>query len=950
MKQNCLANEDLRRVLLGQLPKEQFDSAISHLDRCDACRMAVEQLENLAENRGAGIVSDPFQAESACQVALNRMMERPKSNLSFTTPLPCETLGPYRLLRTLGIGGMGTVYLAEHQRLKRQVAVKLLPRERVNQPGWLDRFEREMTTIAALEHPNVVRATDAGHQEGWHYLVMEYLDGMDVGRIAHRVGQLPIADACEIVRQAALGLAHVHELGLVHRDIKPSNLMLTRSGQIKLLDLGLVLAGDDPLTLDDRLTTVGHLMGTMGYMAPEQLMDSRDVDSRADLYSLGATLYRLIAGHPPHSRTRGVGSHVLAITSTPPKPLDAIREETPPEIVELVREMLSLERDQRPENASHVAERLRERSHPHSLKQVLREALRKPDGDDGPPASFVPSVVDQASQPPSKRFGKGLFGGWFGGIVAGSLLLAALVIKVQTDRGELVIHSEQDGLTVLIKQDDEVVETLSVQKKADTRTVLRKGTYRVEIEGGGDALVLSDDVVTIGRGTISEVAVQQALGTTQISPPSNSIDQGPIYQGKDHDAWRKVLTREQDAKSLGEAMVAIETLSRENSDRLEDAVATIETARRLGGMSSASSFQRSFEGEPSMEYMRSLLDVFPNYLPEPGLVAIDRELAGGNRKSRIACLWLLKDFFEGVQQETRYPEKSVAAADWIRQQGETAAGNEFLDGLAKHLREAVQSFDGESALDSAADEYGVEAGLALTILRNQSIVGDPWLETYMHQRIQPTWAAWREIHDSKGRRIAVMESNPYAIWQSRPLSDLELIAASQIAASDEDYQDWVVLASMLLSDQYNRFRNETDRSQRVFHLLTEKAPETLLRQIEIELEAMRVPVVDGSEQGTLQGGMGMGMGMGGMGGGGMPWIPVFALGKVDSVASGQEEGIWATALPYYAEKVEPTSETLDRLQQLRSVMEMHNIEQSTLSQNPYAIIDAAIETVKQRLP
>ncbi len=150
---------------------------------------------------------------------------------------------------------------------------------------------------------------------------MEFLDGLDVGKIASRQQRIAVPNACQIVGQAALGLAYVHACGLVHRDIKPSNIMVMRTGEVKLLDLGLVLAGDDPLAVHDRLTTAGHFLGTMPFMSPEQLLDSRNVDPASDVYSLGATLYRLVAGRVPHANRQGLASQVLAITQAPPKPL-----------------------------------------------------------------------------------------------------------------------------------------------------------------------------------------------------------------------------------------------------------------------------------------------------------------------------------------------------------------------------------------------------------------------------------------------------------------------------------------------------------------------------------------------------------------------------------------------------------------------------------------------------
>ncbi len=209
-------------------------------------------------------------------------------------------LGQYELLEKLGQGGMGTVYRAMHTLLKRVVALKVLSAEWMHDAKAVARFLREMEAVGKLDHPNIVRASDAGEADGAHFLVMELVDGVDLAKLTENRGVLSIADACEVVRQAATGLQHAHEHGLVHRDVKPSNLMLTSAGKIKVLDLGLArLYGDHGTGAE--LTSNSQIVGTPDYMAPEQGFGSQVVDIRADVYSLGCTLYKLLAGHPPFS-------------------------------------------------------------------------------------------------------------------------------------------------------------------------------------------------------------------------------------------------------------------------------------------------------------------------------------------------------------------------------------------------------------------------------------------------------------------------------------------------------------------------------------------------------------------------------------------------------------------------------------------------------------------------
>jgi serine/threonine protein kinase len=214
-------------------------------------------------------------------------------------------LGAYVLLERLGEGGTGQVFKARHQRMNRVVAIKVIRRELLADAEVVQRFYREIETISCLSHPNIVHAFDAGPVGPVHMLVMEYVEGIDLARLVKQSGPLPVERACNYLCQAALGLQHAHERGLIHRDIKPSNLLLTEgSGQpplIKLLDLGLARLqrkGDGELTAV--LTPVGAVtMGTPDYLAPEQAIDFHHVDIRADIYGLGCALFYLLTGQPP---------------------------------------------------------------------------------------------------------------------------------------------------------------------------------------------------------------------------------------------------------------------------------------------------------------------------------------------------------------------------------------------------------------------------------------------------------------------------------------------------------------------------------------------------------------------------------------------------------------------------------------------------------------------------
>jgi hypothetical protein len=210
----------------------------------------------------------------------------------------CVLAGRYRLLEKLGEGGMGTVYRAREVILDREVAVKVLPPHSLGDAGAVARFEREARALAKVSHPNIVQAHDAGEDRGRHFLVMEYVEGVNLAQLLRDNGRVAPALAADYARQVALGLQHAHEKGLVHRDLKPGNLLITPGRLVKILDLGLARFLQDQVG-EPGLTLEGAGLGTPDYMAPEQFRDARRADVRSDIYSLGCTLYHLLTGRVP---------------------------------------------------------------------------------------------------------------------------------------------------------------------------------------------------------------------------------------------------------------------------------------------------------------------------------------------------------------------------------------------------------------------------------------------------------------------------------------------------------------------------------------------------------------------------------------------------------------------------------------------------------------------------
>lgn len=264
-------------------------------------------------------------------------------------------LGNYKLLRHLGTGGMSSVFLAEHTKMLRCAAIKILPRDRVSDRSYLDRFLQEARAIAQLDHPNIVQAFGVDNEGSTYYLAMQYVEGKDLERTVQEHGPVDVPAAVNYIAQAAEGLAHAHARGMVHRDIKPSNLLVDLQGTIKILDLGLArleLPDAQSLTLEHR----ENVIGTADYMAPEQAIDSHQVDARADIYSLGGTLYFLLTGRPPFP-TGTLAQRIMKHQTQEPQPIGELRPGVAPEVVELCRAMMIKKRDGRIASASEVVER-----------------------------------------------------------------------------------------------------------------------------------------------------------------------------------------------------------------------------------------------------------------------------------------------------------------------------------------------------------------------------------------------------------------------------------------------------------------------------------------------------------------------------------------------------------------------------------------------------------------
>jgi serine/threonine protein kinase len=349
--------EQLRAFDQGRLGPSAWTAVERHLLSCAACG---EHLQGLPDHKLADLLGE-YEPERL-GVETSGGLDTPPGQ---TVPSPLAEQDPprelmehprYRLQGFLAAGGMGLVFKAEHRLMRRPVALKVIRPHLLNRPAAVERFHREMRAAARLAHPNIVAALDAEQAGAVHFLVMEYVAGETLDRVVARRSPLPVTEACAYVAQAAAGLQHAHERGMVHRDLKPSNLIVTGAGQVKILDFGLAQLIHEGQT-GAGLTPEGTLVGTPGYLAPEQARDPGSADIRADLYSLGCILYHLLAGRPPFLGG-GVWQQLLAHQDRTPRPLSAFRGDLPEELVRIVQRLLAKDPADRFESPAQLAQAL----------------------------------------------------------------------------------------------------------------------------------------------------------------------------------------------------------------------------------------------------------------------------------------------------------------------------------------------------------------------------------------------------------------------------------------------------------------------------------------------------------------------------------------------------------------------------------------------------------------
>jgi serine/threonine protein kinase len=404
----CPARNRLRDYLEGVLPAVDAEAVDEHLSECSECQAAMETCEDFAVPKLSELVG-PMPGQVAADPLLEKLLARAKSiSLPDTAldqnalarpthePGPGEVIGQYELVELIGRGGMGAVYKAIHRRMKRTVALKLLPQGIFASADIRSRFDREIETAARLTHPNIVTAYDAGEDRDLVFLVMECVDGPDLARRVQQQGALPLAEAVHYIWQAARGLEHAHAAGVVHRDVKPANLLLGPDGTVKVSDLGLAKRiADCGLQIADLLksteqansenpqsaicnlhsvaTHAGRALGTVAYMAPEQGLNPQQSDHRADVYGLGCTLFYLLTGKPPYSGTTTLET-LHAHRDQPVPDIRTLRAECPPALAAVVQRMLAKRPEERYASMAEVITALEQAVPDHASYQTTTSA------------------------------------------------------------------------------------------------------------------------------------------------------------------------------------------------------------------------------------------------------------------------------------------------------------------------------------------------------------------------------------------------------------------------------------------------------------------------------------------------------------------------------------------------------------------------------------------------
>jgi serine/threonine protein kinase/WD40 repeat protein len=447
-------------------------------------------------------------------------------------------VGNYVVLDKLGEGGMGQVYKARHKRMDRVVALKVLPAAATKSPESVKRFQREVKAAAKLTHPNIVTAYDADEHRGVYFLVMEYVEGKDLAGFVREKGPLPVKQAVDCIVQAAEGLEYAHKQGIVHRDIKPHNLLLDKSGTVKILDMGLARLDEQmhKQADDDGLTRSGAVMGTLDYMSPEQAMDTKTADARADIYSLGCTLHFLLTGRPPYEGD-SLAAKIVAHRTQPVPSLRAKRKDVSEALDAVFQKMLAKKADARQASASEVVENLSRvvlatsesdafdlgngssQQKPALSADSSAEAIEFTPLDDLSDGYVdvtqrwaAPNSASASANGPWVRRRKVLLIASSVATTLGMLIVIVGAIVLRTKVGELALNVSESGADVQIIDGTGAVKASIRSVTKDLTVPLPPGNYQLRVRK--DGYQESSEAFSVASGSKTPIAVKLAAQVT----------------------------------------------------------------------------------------------------------------------------------------------------------------------------------------------------------------------------------------------------------------------------------------------------------------------------------------------------------------------------------------------------------------------------------------------------